>query len=174
MAQILHDLGINPNALLINIIGFLILLWMMKKMLFKPVGSFLEGRKRKIADDLDGAQQARTEAEAELARVRERRQAMLDAVEGEAEAARQQAQAEAEALRQAARTSAREAELSARAATERERRDAEVQLRGTTAEAASAMCRRILQTTLTEERHRALLDQFIGDVERMAAQQGPQ
>ena len=168
---ILHDLGIEPGPLVFNLCSFLVLVWLMTRLLFKPVSAFLEQRKQKIAEDLDKAQDARTAAEAELAAVRERRAAMLAAVEGEAEQARQAAAAEAEAVKAAARTAARETELAARSATEREQRAAATELQGEAAGTAAAMARRILQTSLTEERHRALLDQFISDVERLAAEQ---
>ena len=56
------DVGVHiePGALLFNLCSFLVLVWLMTRLLFKPVSAFLEQRKQKIAEDLDKAQDART------------------------------------------------------------------------------------------------------------------
>ena len=59
-------------------------------------------------------------------------------------------------------------ERAGHAQIDRERDEVAQQLRDELAQSASTMCARILATTLTEERHRALLDQFIADIKNMA------
>jgi len=169
--SILHDLGIEPRELLVNGVGFLILLWLMKRYLFGPVGSFIRARQERIAHDLDAAQADREKAGQERAAIESRRAEIMQGVRQQAEQAREQARRKAAGITKTAKDDARKVEQSARAATERDVRRAQVQLRREVGAAAATMCRRILQQGLTEQRHQALLDEFIADIERLAAQE---
>jgi len=42
MGQMLRDLGIEPAALFINVVSFLLLIWLMKRFLFGPVGTLID------------------------------------------------------------------------------------------------------------------------------------
>lgn len=53
--ELLSKLGINPVLLITQIINFLILLFLLKKFLYKPVLNMLEKRREKIADSLKKA-----------------------------------------------------------------------------------------------------------------------
>lgn len=170
MASILHDLGIDPRVLLVNIVGFIVLLWLMKRFMFGPVGVVVERRRQQISDDLDAAQADRDTAARRLAESRDEGRQIVDQAQSRADEVAAEAKRQAdEAIRQA-RETARETERSARAATERDRREAASQLRDEVGDSAARMCRAILQQALDAERHRALMDKFIADVEQMAEQ----
>lgn len=171
MGPILHALGIEPGVLMMNIISFVLLLWLMARLMFKPVGSFMEKRRVLVSQTLDDADAERQKAAAELAAVQSQRGEMLHKAAEVAEQQRRQAAEEAEQLRATAREQARETERLARATTQREAEAVAGQLRAEVSVAAAAMSRRILQQTLTQERHNALLEQFITDVEAMAARE---
>ncbi len=171
MSTMLHDLGIEPGALLVNIVGFVLLLYLMKRFVFPPIGTFIDQRRDQINDDLDNAKAARDEAEREKAAAASNSlQIELEARQA-AEAARDNAKREADALIKEARDQARDAERAARAATERDQVDAAKQLRSELSGSAAQMCRSLLVQALDQERHRALMDSFIADVERLASQQ---
>lgn len=77
----LSSLGINGPFLLAQIFNFFVLLFVLRRFLYKPVVNMLETRKQRIADGLQAAEMARREAEAERAQLqaqidRERREAM--------------------------------------------------------------------------------------------------
>lgn len=170
MESILHDLGIEPNALAVNIAGFILLLFLMRRLLFGPVGQVVERRKQQISDDLDAAQADRETAARRLTESRDEGRQIVEQAQSRADEVAAEAKREAdEAIRQA-RETARETERSARAATERDRREAAAELRDEVGESAARMCRAILQQALDAERHRALMDKFIADVEQMAAE----
>lgn len=175
LMSILKDLGIEPGALFVNIVGFVLLLWLMKRVLFGPVTHFMDQRKAKIKDMVDEAERDRLKASQERAEVESTKADLLKAVHEQAEAAREAAQREAEELKKAARERAHDVERTGHAQIERERDEVALQLRDELAQSASAMCARILATTLTEERHKALLDQFIADIKNMAdSERAPQ
>jgi F-type H+-transporting ATPase subunit b len=169
LLEMLETLGIEWQALLLNIISFVLLVWLMKRFLFKPVGQFVDGRQKQVTAALDEAETERSQAAAARADVDARRGELLEAAGQDAQGVRQAAGQEAEEIRRLAREAARSIELSAKSATEREVAAASKMLRGEVGSTASAMATRVLRDALTEERHRALLDQFIADVERMAA-----
>lgn len=173
MGQMLRDLGIEPAALFINVVSFLLLIWLMKRFLFGPVGTFIDQRRQTVTEMLDKAEADRAAAASERAAVAAQRTQLLEKADREAQDLRQAASGEAEQLRANAREQARQMERLAREQTERETQQAAQQLLSESNRTAAAMARRLLEASLTEERHRALMEQFIADVEKLAAgQQG--
>lgn len=55
MESIIHDFGINPILLAAQIVNFLVLLFILKKFLYKPILKVLEERKIRIAQSLKQA-----------------------------------------------------------------------------------------------------------------------
>lgn len=156
--------------LVVNITGFVILLWLMRRIMFQPVGAFIEQRKRKIANDLDAAEESREAAARELEDVRARREGLVRQAEESAAELTRQAQSKAEEMVRVAREQSRDAERTARAAIARDREQAATALRDEISETSVRMCRSVLRQALNEQRHRALIDEFIADVERLAAE----
>lgn len=173
MASILHDLGIEPGALLVNMVSFVLLLWLMKRFMFAPVGAFIEQRKKQVHTMLDDAEHERTAASQERQQVAQQKAGIVQQAQEAAEGLQQAAQRDADETRRLARVQATEIERTAHAAVERERAEAAIGLRQELGVGAATICRHMLGQTLTEERHRALLEQFIADIEKMAANQQP-
>lgn len=59
MESILHDFGINPLLLSAQVVNFLVLLFILKKILYKPMLKMLEERKTKIALSMKQAEETR-------------------------------------------------------------------------------------------------------------------
>lgn len=72
MEKILQDFGVKPLLLAAQIVNFLVLLFILKKVLYKPILKVLEERKNTIAQSLKNAEEiekklAQTEVEREEA-----------------------------------------------------------------------------------------------------------
>lgn len=55
--EILTNFGVKPVLLIAQIVNFAILLWILKRFLYKPLLKVLEERKQKIADSLKNAEE---------------------------------------------------------------------------------------------------------------------
>ncbi len=55
--EILNQFGINPILLLAQVVNFLVLLFILKKFLYKPILKVLEERKKKIEESLKNAEE---------------------------------------------------------------------------------------------------------------------
>ena len=54
---------INPWEILMQMVNFLILLWLMKKFLYKPLISFLDKREKEIEENIQSAENNKLESE---------------------------------------------------------------------------------------------------------------
>lgn len=69
MEKILSDFGINPILFAAQIVNFVVLLFILKKLLYKPVLKLLDERKQKIEESLANAEKIQKElAETEIRR----------------------------------------------------------------------------------------------------------
>lgn len=82
--EILHTLGIEPKVILIQIIGFFLLFWVLKKFLFGKVGEFLRKRSEeirlayeKIEKDKKEMEELKIEYDKHLQRIDEERKDLI-------------------------------------------------------------------------------------------------
>jgi len=173
MDELFHALGIEPGIILVNMAGFVLLVLLLKKFAFGPVGEVLSEREREIEADLDEAERAKQMAladrramEQELAQLDDRAAGIVADAEKQAEERRR------EIVRRADEQS-RQIVAEGERAVERATEDARAQLRRETAEIAVEVSRRALREALDAERQAALVDAFIADIERVASEQSP-
>jgi len=107
MADILEQLGINFKLLFIQLIGFLILLWLMKKFLWGRVLDMIQNRTAEIKNAFDTNEKTRSE---------------VNALKVEYEQKLTQARAEAESI---VKSAVEQAEREGRAVIETTRQEAE-------------------------------------------------
>lgn len=100
--EILNQFGVQPVLLAAQIVNFLILLFILKKLLYKPILKVLEDRKKRIEDSLKNAEEierrlAETEKQAEkiMAKALAEGQKILDQTNQAAAQIREQANQEA-------------------------------------------------------------------------------
>jgi F-type H+-transporting ATPase subunit b len=171
-AEIFATVGFSVTVWIVNIVGFLVLLAMLTQWLWRPLRAMVEGRAERIAaqlreaqEKLAEAQRRREEAEqyyaARQQEAQQAREAILRQAEEEAERLKQQARAEAAAVRQQAHHYA--SRLQAEAL---ERAKAEL------ADLAGGMAARLLTAVLDAERHQALLEAALADLESLVRQEG--
>ncbi len=167
LTQILHDLHINGADLLVNIIGFLIVWWVLARFVFGPIRSIKAAREKEIADNLQAAQSRREEMEAlrkeyeqRLAQIEKEQRDRIEEATRQAHLAREQILAEARAESE---------KLIARGQAEiaREREKAMVELRDQVADLAIEAAEAVLRASLDDAHHRKLAREFLDDLERV-------
>ncbi len=162
---ILGLLGIDFNILLIQTIGFLVLLWIVTKFFWKPLGAMLEQRRADINATYDKIEADRREME----RLRADYEARLNQIEAEARERIQQALGEAQQLREQiladARRQAEDIVARAQEQAQLEREKLLSELQTYVADLTIAATSRLLRESLDDARHRRLVSEFIQNAE---------
>jgi len=158
---------IDVRQVATQILGFLILLWILRKLAWGRVMGMLEARRNKIAGEFDLAAAKQTEAEQLKSRYElelrgieaQARQRILDAVaEGQKVAAEIKAQAQLEAVERGTRA---EEEIA------REREKAKEILKEQMIHLAMRSAEKILRQKLDDASQRKLVGEFIDEVGAM-------
>lgn len=155
---------IDIRQVLTQIIGFLLMLWILRKYAWGPLSGMLEARREKIAGDFKAVDRAKAEANdlkvAYEQKLRgadvEARQRILDAVtDGQKAAAEIKAQAQAEALQRVQRA---EDEI------HREREKAKEQLKDQVVTLSILTAEKILRQKIDDPTQRKLVGEFVDEV----------
>lgn len=157
----MKPLGILPWNLAVQILHFLLLMYLLNLLVYKPILRMLEQRKERIRQALEEATRVKDEAAAERARLEaqigdERRtsqERLREAVARSEEAAERrlgEAKQEAEKILAAARAEA-----------EQTRAQALSGLQGQMADLALAAAAKVLGEGIDENKHRSLVDRFL-------------
>jgi F-type H+-transporting ATPase subunit b len=160
----MEALGINLGYLIMQILGIIVLLLLLKAAAFGPILRVLDERKARIAKGLEDARQAaiaRDNADAEAKKILDA--ARADAAKIRSEAA-MQAEDAASGIMAKANEDAKAVVSAARTDAEAERNRILAELRGQVAAIAIAAANRIVAQSLDETRHRALITDFFARV----------
>ncbi len=154
------------KSLIIQAINFVILLFVLHRLLYKPLMATMEARSSAIKKSLDEAQAARAEA----TRQQEENAARLKAAYSEAAAihdqARKDAAEEQRRLVEAARAESQRMMESAKAQLEADVRRAREDLRREVSEIAVAVAEKLVRQSLRDEDHRRIVDDAIASIGR--------
>jgi len=156
----LEALGINPIYLIAQILNFLLIWFLLSRLVFPRVLKALEERRALIEkglEDAKAAEQLRASVQAERQRILE--EAIAERQRIVAEAVRQAEQQRAQILAEA-RTEAQRLLEVAREEAERERERILGELRSHIATLALAAAYRVVGDALDETRHRRLIQEF--------------
>ncbi|MEN6519581.1 MAG: F0F1 ATP synthase subunit B [Armatimonadota bacterium] len=160
----LEQLGINPTVIVVNIIGFLLLVGLLKKFLYGPVTAMLDSRKQEIADTYDTAERERSNMEG----LRQDYEKRLAGIEAEAKEKIQAAIKEAHGIRDEiladARTKSESILTKGEEELAREREKTVAELRADVADLVIGASSRLLEESLDDKAHRKLIDDFISSV----------
>lgn len=155
------------KSLFIQMINFAVLLFILVKLLYKPLLAKMEERTQAIRKSLDEAQAARAEAQRE----REEHAARLQAAYAEAQAIRaaalKDAAEEQRKLVDAARSEAARLVESARAELAQDVRRARQDLRQEVSELAITIAERLIRKSLHDEDHRRIVADAIARVDKV-------
>jgi len=152
------------KSLIVQVINFLILLFILKRLLYKPFLAKMGERTQAIQKSLDEAQAARAEA----MRQQEENETRLRAAHAEAAAIRAQAMKEAseehKRLVEAARAESQRLVESAKAQMDADVRRAREELRREVADLATAVAEKLVRRSLRDEDHRRIVAEAITKV----------
>jgi F-type H+-transporting ATPase subunit b len=153
------------DVLITQIVGFLIVLWILKRYAWKPVLGMLEARRQRIADEIAASERLRKEAEGLKAEFENQ----LRTIENQARQRIQEAVAEgqkvAEEIRATAQNEARMTAERARANVELELKKARVEFRNEVVTLALGAAERLLKERLDPKEHSRIVERFLDDVE---------
>lgn len=157
-------MSIEPSTLIFALINFFILLFCLKKFLYKPLFNMLDERAATIAKNVDDAEQARDEAnalkaeyEASLKEAQTKAQEIIQNANKLGEETR--AEIVAKAREEAARASEK-----AREEINREKEQALKDLRAEVADLAVDAASKIIGRNVTVADHKNLVNEFIKEV----------
>ena len=160
--DILH---IDVRVLLVQIGGFALLLLVFKRFLFGPVSHILESRKQEIASDYENAERDRSLAE-DLRQDYDRRLAGIEVEARERiQAAIKEGQEHRDALLAEAREEAERLVRRGEEELEREHAKAMVELREEVVDLAISSARKLIERSLDDPTHRAMIKDFIDSIE---------
>jgi F-type H+-transporting ATPase subunit b len=164
MGPILESLGFQTGKFLWAIANFLILLFILKKLLYKPLLQMLDERKQSIEDAINNAETAKTEAE----KLRKDYETRLAEARQEAQDIIAKATKLGEEMKQEIVTSAQnEANKAIQRAQEeisRERDQAVAALRDEVATLAVLAAGKVIGKTITVEDHAKMVKEFVEEV----------
>ncbi|MBI5620042.1 F0F1 ATP synthase subunit B [Candidatus Gottesmanbacteria bacterium] len=163
----MEKLGIEPSLLLAQIVNFSIIVLVLAKLLYKPVLSMLEKRRRQIEEGLALTRVLREEEE----KLKEKKQKLLDESrrEGQAmiEEARKQIKEEEKDVLAAAHQEAERIIEKGREEVVRVRAGMEKDLQRSAVELAELMTKRLLTSVLTSEDKHKVVAKHLRDLETM-------
>ena len=147
--------------MLFVMLTFLVLMWLIKLVAWKPVTKMMQDRSDKIVNDIDSAKESRTKA-AELA---QKRQAELDKTRDDANGiinnAKQTGQRQREQIVEDARNEASNLKSSAEKDIEQERQEALANSRKDVASLSVEIASKIISKELNEDDQKGLVDSYI-------------
>lgn len=158
---LLGVLGIDPKTIIIQVIGFLVVLAVLWKFVFGKVGGLLDDRRSEIASQLEQLQTDREELDRLTTETRQRLAAIETEAQTKIQAAIEQGNAERQQILEQARREADDEVTRARAEIQREKEDAISELRGVVAELAIDAASKIISEELNAERHQHIIDASI-------------
>lgn len=164
MNENIGPLALNIPLIVTQVIGFLLLLWVLNRYVFKPIFGILDERQRLITESYD-------QMDADRARMEETRrqyEARLQGIEEEAREKIQAAVKEAQSLRDSlvadARTQAETIITQGRNESERDRQKAFLEMRSEIVTLAVAAAGKVIDANLTDARQTKMVDDFIGSL----------
>ena len=163
--ELIEALGVDWTLLLFQVINFLILLFLLHRILYRPLLRIMAQRSQRIRDDLDEAQRQRQEA----VKDREEYQRQLNQVRDEARGILEEASTVAEGIREQAILHAEEQQARvlqrAREEIQRERDHAIAELRREVASLAIQTASQVIRRNLDTPEQQRLVDEVLAEVE---------
>lgn len=157
--ELLHEFGFDPILLIAQIVNFLIVLWILKKFLYKPLLDTLKTRRETIAKGLKDAEEARLMYE----KAEERESEILKKAQAEAKKLLEDAKKQhTEMLHTAEENAKNQADIILKEAREQiafEARETEKRLSGHISQLAVQFLQKSLENAFTEKEQEVIMRQ---------------
>ena len=161
---LLEAMGLNPKLIITQAAGFLIVLFVLNKLVFGKVGGILADRQSEIVSRMNKLETDQAELDRLTAETTQR----LNQIEAEAQqkirTAIDQGNEERQQILETARQDAANQVDQARAEIQREKEEAILELRGIVSEIAIDAASKIIDQQLDVESHRHIVDEYIGQL----------
>ncbi|MDI6783622.1 MAG: F0F1 ATP synthase subunit B [bacterium] len=155
------------SQILTQIIGFLLLLWLLKKFAWKPILQLLEARRAKIVSEFVQIDQTKQE----IAKLRQEYEQQLKTIDAQARQkileAIQEGQKIAGEIHGKARDDARQIVEKAKQNIELEIAKAKVELRNEIVKLTLQATEKMLNEKLDDQKHRELIVQYLNSLDRL-------
>jgi F-type H+-transporting ATPase subunit b len=165
----MEQLGIEPNLLLAQIVNFLIILFVLSKLLYKPVLGMLEKRKKEITAGLELTEKMRAEEE----KMTVRKEKLLEEARKEArnivEGGKKEAEAEAHDIVEAAHEASQGIIAKGKEEVGELRAGMEKDVRKAAVNIAQAMTKQLLSQVLSDADQHKLIQKHLKDLEKVHA-----
>ena len=163
---LLHALGIEPMVIVIQIIGFLFLFFVLKKLLFERILEFVQKRKEEISTAFETMEEER----AEIERLKEEYKKHLEKIEDEGREliakAVKEGQLHKQELLEQAKSEADKLVEKAKREIELEKEKALVTIQEEVATLSILCAEKVIGETLDETKHKRLVMDVIGDISK--------
>jgi F-type H+-transporting ATPase subunit b len=150
-------LGVNATNFIFTIINFLLVFWILKRFLFKPILRVLEERRKKVEEGLAKSAQA----ENELATAREEARSIIAEANVEAKNIAQGAEEAKEALLRETQYQTEQMIKETHEGLEREKEEIRAEMEGQLIELVSVAVDRVLDAVVGEEEQRILVEKAV-------------
>lgn len=157
-------LEINPGLSIWTFIVFGVLLLLLTKMGWKPMLASLRNREQAIADSLSKAEQARAEAEKLIAETERQRKLNEDEIHRQLREGKEYVERMRHEMVTKAQEDAHRLVVQARAEIERDKKEAIQQLRVEAADLAVQAAGKLLDESMTDEKHKQVVRKFISEL----------
>lgn len=155
------------QQVLTQIVGFLIVLWVLKRFAWKPILTLLEERRQKIKSEFEAAAQRKEEANQLLSSYEAKLKEIDAAARAKITEAVSEAQKIAAEIKEEARKEGRELVVRSQAEIQREIAKAKVQLKEDMVAISLTATEKIISQKLDEQGHRRLVDEYLSRIERV-------
>lgn len=163
--EFLRALGVDLRLLVIQAVGFLILLYILRKYLFDKILAMIKARREEIQETYDKSERYHKEA-ADLKAKYERKVAEAeDEAEKKLTAAVKEAKALSTDIIEKSRQEAEAIKLKARETLELERKKAVAEIRDQVVNLSILATSRLIEQSMSRDKAEQLVDEFIKDVE---------
>ena len=163
MGEALSALGVNIKIVIIQAIGFLILLWLMKKFLFGRIQGIMQRRREEVVEGYERNERVRQELE----ELKNNYEARLANIESEATQKMEQTVKEAQKLAQEILTTTRQQadEMRERAVYDfnQEKKKALTEIRDEVVNLSMELTTKMIQKSMDKKTAEKLVDDFIGE-----------
>jgi F-type H+-transporting ATPase subunit b len=159
-------LDVNPGLMIWTVVTFIVLLFILKKVAWKPILAALDKRENDIKEALEQAEKAKEEAK----QILEANQANLAKAEEESKKIIEQSRAYAETLKEQMISDSKEAAKKivddASSEIQRKKDAAFEELKGQIAEIAVGAAEKIIKDSLDVQKSKQVIDKYLNEVNK--------
>lgn len=161
----MEKLGVNLAWLLAQLINFLLILFILRAVAYKPIMNMLETRKKKIQEALEYAEKVKQEAAAQQREFERRFEEQQREFNLRLQSAQQVAEQERQRILAEAQAEAAKIKAEAKGQVEYERRQMLSELRQQVVELSILGAQRVIAASLDDKRARLLVENFLDEMD---------